>query len=236
MTGLVVCSFWISRPRDWPEKKWPKIKLFPKMAAILDASCKRWGYEHVVLTDWATAPSIDALGLRTYGAPLPRDMMQATTAAYAYWMESPYSRGVDTLYVGLDCIIRRPVEDMLPDGDVTIAYMKGHKSWRLNNGFIHVRAEARERAAKLLRLVADDTHPVVCDDMAALERALVPLPVDYGTFDRHDMKIGLVPMHTHNRQVNLVDEPAEDACVLHFLGEQRKQLMLDWAVHNGFDA
>lgn len=230
MTDIVVASFWVHRPKDFP-----KACDYAAMLRVLDKSCERAGYKHVVLTDWETAPHVDAMGLRSYGGSLARNLMKAVTEVQALWLESPYSEGVDTLFVGADCIIRQDIREALPPSDFSVAFMKGHKKWRLNTGFMYCRAGARDRLAPIFRQVAQDCSTVMCDDMAALERAFSPLPKDYGEFERRGLSVSLLPMRQWNATLDSADDPASDCYVLHFLGEQRKPLFFQWAKANGFD-
>lgn len=229
---LVVCSFWVHRPKDFP-----KAAPYRDMLRILDGSCRRFGFEHVVLTDQTTAPLLYEVGLTPFLIDLPFSLMRSSTEAHARWLASPHSVGKDTVFVGADCLIRRDFRADLPECDVAIAYMKGHKKWRLNNGFVYVPAASREKAAPLFRFVADDTGDEMCDDMLALERALVPMPEDFGTVPRRGLDVAFVPMDKWNYgyQIDPTD-PAQDANVMHFMGgwDGGKSLFFEWAKANGF--
>jgi hypothetical protein len=181
-------------------------------------------------------PRVIGAGLMTYAMGLPRNLMRAVTEAQARWLEAASSEGVDTIMVGADCIVRRDFRDELPAGDVAIAFMKGHKRWRLNNGFIYVPAEARERVAPLLRRVADGCGEVMCDDMVALERALLPMPDDYGVHERQGLQVNFVPLDKWNRYMRSVEDEASEAAVLHFMGDafKGKPLFFAWANRHGF--
>jgi hypothetical protein len=231
MTPIVVCSFWVSRPREFP-----KAAPYLEMCRILDATCRRFGFEHVVLTDNLTAPQVCAAGLKAFAVELPRSLMKAATEIHARWLASPHSLGVDTIFTGADCIVRRDFRADLPDGcDVAIAYMKGHKKWRLNNGFVYVPAGSREKVAPLFRLVADDTGERICDDMLALERALVPMPADFGQYERRALAVEFLPLRVWNRYMatkkGALEDEALDANMLHFMGgwDDGKKLLFDWA-------
>ena len=228
-TEIVVASFWVHRPKDFP-----KAADYGAMLKVLQGCCDRFGYRHVVLTDLRQAPAIHDLGIETYAIDLPRNLMKAVTEVQARWLESPYSMGVDTLFTGADCLIRRDFRGAIELDALTIAFMKDHKKWRLNTGFMYVPAGLRSLATPLFRLVADDCTEIMCDDMAALERALAPMPKDYATIERRGMKINLVPMRQWNATLDSVDDEAADSYVLHFLGEQRKPLFFAWAKRWGF--
>lgn len=234
----VVCSFWVHRPKEYP-----KAAPYLDMLRILDASCRRFGFEHVVLTDSETSPAVSDAGMTPFMVELPQPLMQATTQVQARWLESPHSKGVDSIFVGADCLIRRDFRQSLPTGDLAIAFMKGHKRWRLNNGFMCVPAESRERVAPVFRLIADDTGPEMFEDMLAIERALVPMPPDYGLVERRGLRVNFLPLPTWNRYMavtketpNPVEDTADDANVLHFMGgwENGKALFFNWAKAHGF--
>lgn len=223
MSDIVVCSFWVHRPKDFPHAA-----DYPSMLLVLDNSCRRFGLRHVVLTDLKTSPRLDAIGLKSYAIDLPRNLMRAVTEVQAKWIESPYAAGVDTLFVGADCIIRRDIRGAVPPGDLVVAMMKGHKKWRLNTGFIYARAGARARVAALLRRVAEDCSETMCDDMAALERSLSPMRLDHGELEREGLTVQLVPLRQWNAVLDRVDDAAEDSYVLHFLGADGKRLFMPW--------
>jgi hypothetical protein len=237
MKQVVVCSFWIDRPDQFPN---PPDYL--SMLKILDASCKRAGMDHIVLTDNTTLPTINRGGLYAFATDLPRSLMKATTEAHARWLEWTRAN-LDTLFVGADCLIRRDFRAELPAGDIAIAFMKGHKRWRINNGFVYVPAASREKAAPLFRAIANDTSEEMFDDMLAVERALSPMPADFGIHERHGLKVNFLPLLKWNRYMavckqtpNPLSDAAEDAAVLHFMGghDNGKRLYFEWAKAHGF--
>lgn len=243
MTPLTIASFWVHRPLDYPSKEYPVIAPYLKMLAILDRSCKRVGYNHIVLTDHETAERVNKAGLNAFSTALPRNLMKATTEVQARWLESIASKDVDTCFVGADCLVRRDFQSEVPACDLAIAYMKGHKKWRMQNGFMYVRAESGSRVAPLFREIANDTGDAMCDDMLAIERALAPMPPDYGRFERRGLQVNFLPLPTWNRYMavdkrnpNPLADAAEDAAVLHFMGgwHNGKQLYFDWAKAYGF--
>lgn len=229
----VVCSFWVHRPDDFP-----RASPYLEMLKILDASCKRFGFEHIVLTDKSTEGQLS--GIKSFMANLPLSLMKATTESQAQWLESPESEGHNTTFVGADCIIRQDFRRHLPRCDLAVAYMKGHKKWRINNGFMYVPAESRERVAPIFRQIADDTDEAMCDDMLAVERALVPMPPDYGVEERQGIKVAFVPMKYWNRGGSAIHprNPCKSAYIMHFMGGwgDGKAQMFEWAKNNGFAA
>lgn len=242
MNKTVVCSFYVDRRREFSKRG--ALKQFADeppdyiaMLKILDASCARLGLDHVVLTDAATSPEVEDAGLRAFFADLPDSLMKATTEIQARWLESPYSKGVDSVFVGADCIVRREFRGALPACDFAIVFMKGHKRWRLNNGFMFVPDKSRERMAPIFRLIADDTGERMCDDMLAIERALSPMPKEYGVHRRRQVDVAFLAVNEWNRGFEIdVADPAEDAFIMHFMGDWRggKKRFFDWAAKHGF--
>lgn len=222
----VVCSFYVERKEKALRQDCGPIKEPPPsrerylaMLKVLDASCRRYSLEHVVLTDCITADAIAEAGLVPFMVDLPRNLMQATTEVHARWLASPHSAGCNTTFVGADCIIQHDFRPHVPASDLAVAFMRGHKKWRINNGFMHIPAASRERVAPIFRLIADDTGPVMCEDMIAVERALSPLPLIEGVFERRGIKVALLPLHRFNLSPHYMPEAdITGAYVLHFMG------------------
>lgn len=229
MNRIVVASFWVSRPKEFPNAA-----PYRDMLKILDASCRRFGFDHVVLTDSLTAPLAYEVGLTPWFVDLPYSLMRATTEVQARWLASPHSAGVDTVFVGADCLIRRDFRADLPKADLAIAFMKDHKRWRLNNGFMYIPAGSRDKVAPVFRLIADDTGEEMCDDMLAIERALVPMPADYGKVSRRGIDVSFLPLAQWNHSIEHHGEPAADCNVLHFMGgwDAGKPLLFEWAAQH----
>lgn len=116
----------------------------------------------------------------------------------------------------------------LQSADLSIILRPGHKRHRIMNGFMYIPAGSVAKVAPLFRKIADSTGPVSCDDMVAIEKALSPMPLEYGLHERAGVTVNFLPMETWNGVPKSVDDPASDSFVLHFRGK-RKQLMLDWA-------
>lgn len=220
---FVVASFYVDRRADYPEAP----DYIPLLLA-LDGSCRRFGLDHVVLTDNATAPEINDAGLHWNAAnELPWNLMRALTEAQACWLETPHD--VDTMFVGADCLIRANPLGFIPRADLAVIFRPGHRLHRINNGFMHVPAESRARVAPLFRRIADSCGEAMCDDMVAVEQALAPMPMDYGLHERAGLSVAFLPMETWNAGPRTAHDPARDAFVLHFRGRARKTVMLEWA-------
>jgi hypothetical protein len=240
MKQIVVCSFWVHRPDEFPVPPNPD---YLSMLKVLQDSCTRSGFGHIVLTDHATQPKITGTGIVSYAYDLPRNLMRAATEAHAQWLADPQLRFVNTLFVGADCLIRRDFRAELPAGDIAIAFMRDHKRWKINNGFVYVPAASRAKVAPLFRSIANDTSEEMFDDMLAVERALSPMPTDYGVHERHGLKVNFLPLLKWNRYMavckqtpNPLADAATDAAVLHFMGghDNGKRLYFQWAKAHGF--
>jgi hypothetical protein len=239
MSTHIACSFWVHRPEQFPTA--------PDYLALLrlvDQSAKRFGFDHLVLTDYETAPRIREAGLSCFAMDLPRSLMKATTEAHACWIESPMSQGLHTVCIGADCLIRRDFRADLPASDLSVAFMRDHKRWKINNGLVAIPPSSREKIAPLLRSIADDTSEEMFDDMLAFERALSPMPPDFGCYDRRGLAVEFLPLPIWNRYMAVtkqtpkpLEDAAEGANVLHFMGghDNGKALMFDWAKAYGFD-
>lgn len=222
MKPLIVASFYVDRRTDYPDA----VEYLPLLRA-LDRSCARLGMMHVVLTDFATAPEIEAAGIATLATELPRNLMLALTESQARCIES--NLGADVLFTGADCIIRRDFRTLLPVADLSIILRPGHKRHRINNGFMFIPAESRAKVAPLFRQIAGSTGETMCDDMAAVERALAPMPADYCLTKRAGLTVNFLPMSVWNGGPKSADDPAERSHVLHFRGRARKAVMVPWA-------
>lgn len=222
MTPLNVASFYVDRRTDYPDA----VDYIPLLEA-LHRSCGRIGARHVVLTDYATAPEIEAAGIGAWRMDLPRNLMRALTLSQALWLEA--GNYGDTLFVGADCLVRRDFRDAMWGADLSIILRPGHKKHRINNGFMFIPGGSVAKVAPLFRRIADSTGEVMCDDMVAVERALSPMPDDYGLIERAGLTVNFLPMGIWNAGPRTVDDPATAAHVLHFRGRERKGVMLDWA-------
>lgn len=221
---FAVCSFFVHRPADYPDA--PD---YLRMLCLLEQSCRAFGLAHIVLTDHDTAPLVGDAGITYFRTDLPRNLMQALTESQARWLEYPHRGPLDTLFVGADCLIRRDPRGHIPAGDLAIILRPDHKRHRINNGFMFVPADSRSRVAPLFRSIADNCGPAMCDDMVSVERALSPMPLDFGTYPRAGLTVNFLPMETWNGGPKSADDEATGSFVLHFRGQVRKRVMLDWA-------
>lgn len=164
--------------------------------------------------------------------PLTRNLPRATTEAQARflekWAEFPLFE-TDFLFVGADCLIRKDPRGHLPVADLSIILRPDHKRHRINNGFMYVPSASVAKVAPLFRRIADSTGESMCDDMVAIEKALAPMPRDYGLYERAGLTVNFLPIDIWNGGPKQVDDAAEESFVLHFRGRKRKRIMVEWA-------
>lgn len=225
MTSLAVASFWVHRPDDYPDAA-----DYLRLLALLEASCRRLDLAHIVLTDNETAPLLRDAGITYFRTDLPRNLMMAFTEAQARWLEFDHRGPIDTLFVGADCLIRREFRHDVPAADLCIAFRPEGKRHRLQNGFMFVPAASRTKVAPLFRRVADTCGGEMCDDLVSIERALSPMPTEYGLQERAGLAVHFLPMSPWNDAPDGLEDSIEDAFVLHFRGRRRKELMVEWAL------
>lgn len=220
---LTVCSFYVDRRADYPAA----IDYLSLLHA-LDRSCARLSIPHVVLTDVQTGAAVRSSGLVPFEMELPRNLMRALTEAQACWLEK--APLFDTLFVGADCLVAKDPRGHLPDeADLSIILRPGHKRHRINNGFMYIPVASRKKVTPLFREIADVCGEVMCDDMVAVERALAPMPTEYGLCERSGINVNFLPMDIWNGGPKSLADPAADSFVLHFRGSVRKKIMVDWA-------
>lgn len=221
---ITVVSFYVDRRADFPKA----VDYIPLLHA-LDRSCERQAFRHVVLTDLFTSPALLAEGFKCFAVTLPRSLSRALTEVQARYLEAGV--GSDTLFVGADCLIVKDFRAHLAPADLSIILRPGHKRHRINNGFMHVPFGSAAKVAVVFRKIANATGPQfnTCDDMVAIERTLSPMPDDYGPTERAGIKVNFLPMGVWNGGPKTVDSSPGKSFVVHFRGQERKRVMLDWA-------
>lgn len=226
----VIASFYLER-RD----EFPGAANYFAMLAILDRSCKQLGLHHLVLTDPATLRSPEwPAGVEAWASPnLPRPLMQAFTELQARYLETMPSH--DVLFCGADCImLRDPSRDCPRNPALCLTYRQADSRYPINNGFMMVHRHSMAHVAALFRRIAGRCGTTWCDDQRSLRAELEPMPEGFGIHQRAGMAVAFMPMKRFNRLPVSAIDPCRDAFLLHFRGKARKQLMFDWAKHNGF--
>lgn len=229
MNETVVCSFYVERKQDFPDAA-----DYIGMLKILDRSCRAAGMRHVVLTDMASSRMLPE-DMERFESDLPRNLLQATTTAQAEWLRSPRSEGIDTVFVGADCLVLHDFRPFLRPADLSICTFPHRKLW-IMNGFIQVPAASREKLIPLFDRVAHGTRAfpaTTCDDMASWERVLRPRPKDlWGKEERHGLTVRFLPEPIWNERPLSADEPYAEAHVLHFRGAPQKPMFFEWVARH----
>jgi hypothetical protein len=224
-----ILSFYTPRPKEHPQTA-----DYPAMLGALQKSCDLLGLRHVVLTDAngreTLAQRPESAGLECFTRVLPDRLMQACMRVQALWLAEGETRGGDSLFVGADCLMLRDPRKVFPAGvDLAVTLRPGHARYPINTGAVWLPAGSRTRQAALWARIADTTGPKWGDDQRAVDRALAPMPDRHGIFERFGMHVAFLPMAIHNHTPREIGDPCRDACVLHFRGKGRKDLMLPWA-------
>lgn len=225
MTPTTVCSFWVSRPADFPDA--PD---YIGMLKMLDASCRSVGMRHVVLTDALSSQMLPAR-LEFFACPLPQNLLQAATEAHAAWVRAPRYPNDDTVFVGADCLVLHDFRPFLRPADLSICTF-AHESLWIMPGFTHVPAVTREKLIPIFNKVAAGTRPRLaktCDDMRSWERVLGPKPRElWGKQERLGLTVRFLPEPIWNERPLSADEPYAEAHVLHFRGPAQKPMFFEW--------
>lgn len=234
MSALTVASFYVHRP-DHPRHGESD---FAGMLKVLDASCKRLGVRHVVLTDHKSVSRLPD-GIRFMSTTLPEELMQATTKAHSDFLtmasREELPAASDVLFVGADSILLRHPNRFVPgDCDMAFTYRPGHKLYPINNGFMWVSARARVGAARFFRTVAERCGPTWGDDQRTIAGMLDPLPQFHGEIERDGMKIRLLPMRRFNDVPAGPNDRCPGVCLLHFRSRRHKPKFFPWAKAQGF--
>jgi len=225
MNPTVVCSFWVHRPADFPDAA-----DYIGMLKILDRSCRAAGMRHVVLTDGLSSQMLPD-GMEFFAVDLPRNLLQATTAAQAEWVRAMRYPDEDTVFVGADCLVLRDFRSSLLPADLTICTFVHRQLW-IMNGFIWVPAASRHKLVSVFAKVARGTRALparTCDDMMSWERVLGPKPRElWGKETRRGLTVRFVPEPLWNERPLSADESYPDAHVLHFRGPAQKPMFFEW--------
>jgi hypothetical protein len=205
------------------------------MLVLLQKSCDRLGLRHVVLTDEVTARHFMPEGMESFRLDLPGPLMLAVTEAQAMWLQAGDWHDADSLMVGADCLMLDHPDRHFPAREaagLSVTMRLGPARYPINTGAILVRQEARAKCARMFWQIAESCGEKWCDDQRAIEAALAPLPAVHGIHKRQGVRVAFIPMKVHNVAPKSASDPATGACVLHFRGKARKQLIFEWAAQN----
>jgi len=196
---MIVASFFAPRYEKWPGCD------YDALLRLLDASCKRFGLDHWVISD-SNRPG----DLQTFRCKLPENLMQAFLDGQMQFLS--YAQE-PVLLVGADCLITRDPRPLLL-GDITCTTSSTFSDCEMNSGAIwcmpsqsHVWRNALAR------------NPVEWgQDQTCLYAAMQESCVDLATVRAED----------HNWAPETVEDNAGMPTVVHFRG-RRKSWMAEWA-------
>lgn len=196
---MIVASFFAPR-----EDKWGCDYL--ALLRLLDASCRRFGLDHVCISDR------DLAVVDTLVCKLPDNLMQALLGGQRQcleWASEP------VLFVGADCLIAKDPRDVT-GGDLTITTSDAFADCRMNTGAIWCHNPVR--CVPIWRAAVDMRPEEWGDDQTALYEAVQASTADYNA----------IPAEGHNWAPDDVSDPAGIPTVVHFRGT-RKAWMAEWA-------
>lgn len=229
MTETVVASFYRDDPAA-AELPW-KVD-YRACLAMLDASVRAHGHEHVVITDAKTVAA---------GLPCPAFTMQFRTPVLMHAFmrgqaeflaaEAKSSSPRHVALVGADTLMWTPMPDLDgADWDLLVTSRPPLGAFgRINNGCVIIPAPSLVRTGMVWQDIADHTGPVWGDDQRAIEDALSPIPDEHGIGHRQGLRVVFAPMAAFNHApTSLGDVPDPAPLFLHFKGN-RKSMMADFA-------
>lgn len=227
-----MASFYVERREEFPKVEPAS---YFSMLAMLDRSCERLGFRHVVLTDELTVgrPEWPADVEPWVGDNVPLPLMQACTHLQAQYLEG--GPDTDTLFVGADSILLADPRPHLPvDVDLCVTSRRAAPKFdAINNGFMFVSRRSAAKAAALYRRVADRCGTEWRDDQRALVAELAPVPLPPVIEERAGLRVAFLPMRQFNDCPRWAGDPCNGAVLLHFRGAHRKELMPAWMKRQG---
>lgn len=213
-----VVSFYAPRPEH------ERFRDYLPMLRLLEASCRRYGHRHIVLSD------VDLEGFEVFRCDLPRELMPATIEAQLQYLKA---HDAPTLLTGADCVLGMdpsPVFDRTFDIAMTTDHFPG---FCLNTGAMFIK-DCRLAAAywQQARAICGNAWG---DDQLCLERVFKarPEPTVYVLPEGQAIEcLPMMPYHYAPRSV----EHFEPAYVVHFRGP-RKVFMAEYCLrHLGLKA
>lgn len=198
---MIVASIFAPRYEKWAGCDYDALLM------LLDASCKRLGLRHVVISDRPRpAP------LETAIFDLPEELMPLLLDGQRQFLE--LTRG-PVLFVGADCLVTKDPRPVL-QGDLTVTTSPTFSDCEMNTGAIFC---ADGKTCAPIWKAALDRKPVTWgEDQSSL----------YAAVQLSDLDVRKVPAELHNWAPEHVEDPAGMPTVVHFRGK-RKTWMAEWA-------
>lgn len=228
---LTVASFFVVRRHEFPKVD---PATYFEMLLVLQRSCDRLGFRHIVLTDLGTVvgPLWPDSVEPWIGKEVPTPLMRSCTALQAQYLES--APETDTLFVGADSILLADPRPYLPAADLCVTSRRpSPRLDAINNGFVFVPRQSVAKVAALYHRVADHCGETWRDDQRALVAELDPVPLPPVIEERAGLRVAFLPMRRFNDCPRWPGDPCKDAILLHFRGRQRKKMMFAWAKRRG---
>lgn len=196
---MIVASIFAPRYEKWPGCDYDQLLL------LLDASCRRLGLRHVVISD-AQRP-----GLETAIYDLPRELMPLLLDGQRQFLADTPG---PVLLVGADCLVTRDPRPVLA-GDITIT-LGPFSDCVMNTGAIWC---ADGPTCAPVWQAALDRNPIEWgEDQTSL----------YAAVQASGLDVRAVTCEQHNWAPGEPGDPAGMPTVVHFRG-RRKAWMAEWA-------
>lgn len=203
-----IVSFYAPRPDH------PKFQDYIPMLRLLDASCKRFGHRHIVLSD------VDLPGFDVFRCELPHELMPATIESQLQYLRA---HNEPTVFTGADCVLGMDPQNVFMRS-FDIAMTTDHfPGFCLNTGAMFIRdcGKAAEFWAQARSICGDKWM----DDQLCLEKVFEckPDPCMYSLNGSHIECLPMFPYHYAPRTV----ERFQPAYIVHFRGP-RKAFMAEY--------
>ena len=196
---MIVASFFAPREDRWGCD-------YDRLLMLLDASCKRFGLQHVVISDEPRpAP------LETAQFALPANLMQALLFGQFLFLNSTPG---PVLFVGADCLIVKDPRPVLA-GDLTVT-IGPFSDCEMNTGAIW--CADGPTCAPIWKAALESKPEKWGQDQTSL----------YAAVQACELGVGRVRCEDHNWAPDSAGDDAGLPTVAHFRG-RRKAFMEDWA-------
>jgi len=212
---MKAASFFTHRPG---EERWGCD--YVDQLRLLEASCRRFGVDHVVLTDMETElPD----GFAAFRRELPRELMRAVLYVQQQYLASTEHNDEDIILLGADCVLARDPREVFEDCfDVAVTVDHSLGDCPLNTGAIFVAATATPLAAQAWDEAMHGMGVSWGDDQRALYSRLGPLPNLPALQQSGGLAVKVMKLHPWNHAPKDVNEATGTTGLLHFRGPRKK--------------
>lgn len=188
---------------------------YDALLRLVDASCRRVGIRHAVITDAGREPPASVAGIEHFPARLPENLMRAILEGQRQFLAHVATQGGEpVLLIGADClVVSDPRKLALPDVTITTGPFS---DCRMNTGAIWCASPAA--CVPTWAAARDGCAGNWGDDQTSLLQAL----------EASQLAITEVPADLHNRAPDHERDDAGMPTVAHFRGN-RKAWMGAWA-------